>query len=227
MISAKKLKKEKIIGPILENEFPFKLPATWHWCYISDLCYHFTGNSINKNLKVTKYSQNNNGLNYIGTKDVGFEMLGINYDTNVIIPQDELNEKFRVAPKGSTIICIEGGSSGKKKALVGLDICFGNKLLASVPFSNLLSEYIYYYFNSFCFSKEFKEKSKGLRGGVSKGAFKTIKIPLPPKEEVGIVVSEIKSLLSDIYLLENEIVESEKKSKIIMQSILQEAFVSK
>ncbi|WP_024790257.1 hypothetical protein [Lebetimonas sp. JH292] len=88
----------------------------WVWCYISELAELYTGNSINKSEKEAKYTKQQKGLIYIGTKDVEFNMRGINYN-----PTKEL-EKFKIAPKNTVLICIEGGSSGKKIGITAQDV---------------------------------------------------------------------------------------------------------
>ena len=154
-------------------------------------------------------------------------MLGINYDTGVIIPHKETLSKFRVAPSESVLVCIEGGSSGKKIGIVDRKICFGNKLLASVPFLENLGKYIYYYYNSPAFASEFRLQSKGLRGGVSTNSFKQIKIPFPPLEEQKAIVDKVETIMQKCQALEDEIKTSEANAQMLMQAVLKEAFEGK
>lgn len=224
LIKDKKIRKEKAFPPITEEEIPFELPEGWVWVRVSDICEIYTGNSINKMDKEAKYKKDQPGLNYIGTKDVEFDMLGVNYNTGVIIPHKETLAKFRVAPAESILVCIEGGSSGKKIGLVDREICFGNKLLASVPFLEILGKYIYYYYNSPAFANEFQLQSKGLRGGVSTNSFKQIKIPVPPKKEIFMIIQKVERLLQKCQALEEEIITSEANAQMLMQAVLKEAF---
>ena len=227
LIKDKKIRKEKPLPPITEDEIPFELPQGWVWVYVTDICDVYTGNSINKAEKEAKYTIEQPGLNYIGTKDVEFNMAGINYETGVIIPHKETLSKFRVAPSESVLICIEGGSSGKKIVIIDRKICFGNKLLASVPYLKILGKYIYYYYNSPAFASEFQLQSKGLRGGVSTNSFKQIKIPIPPEEELFIITQKIEVLLIKCHALEQEIKTSEANAQMLMQAVLKEAFEGK
>ena len=135
----------------------------WVWCYIYELASLYTGNSINKLEKESKYTKQQKGLFYIGTKDVEFNMKGISYNTGVIIPTKEL-DKFKIAPKNSILICIEGGSSGKKIGITSQDVCFGNKLLVANTYLNEISNYLFYLYNSPHFKSEFDKQRKGLRG---------------------------------------------------------------
>ncbi len=227
LIKDKKIRKEKPLPPITEDEKPFELPEGWVWVYVTDICDVYTGNSINKAEKEAKYTIEQPGLNYIGTKDVEFNMAGINYETGVIIPDQETYTNFRVAPEQSVLVCIEGGSSGKKIGITERKICFGNKLLASVPFLNFIGQYLYLYYNAPAFAAEFQSQSKGLRGGVSTNSFKMIRVPIPPEKELFEIVLRAEGLLNMCIELESEITQSEQHAQMLMQAVLKEAFESK
>ena len=224
LIKDKKIRKEKPLPPITEDQIPFELPKSWIWAYVSDICNLYTGNSINKAEKEAKYKIEQPGLNYIGTKDVEFDMAGINYETGVIIPDQEIYTNFRVAPEHSVLVCIEGGSSGKKIGITEKKICFGNKLLASVPFLDFIGKYLYLYYHAPAFAAEFQSQSKGLRGGVSTNSFKMIKVPIPPEKEIFEIVQRVDGLFNKCIELESEITQSEKHAQILMQAVLKELF---
>ncbi len=224
LITEKKIKKEKPLPAIKKNEVPFELPRDWVWVGISEIGLCFTGDSINESVKNLKYKVLKSGLNYIGTKDVGFECSGVNYNTGVVIPFDEAGTDFKIAKKGSIFICIEGGSSGKKIALLDRDVCFGNKLLATYVFSPVSYKYVYFVYQTFFFESEFRNKSKGLRGGVSVNLFKTIKIPLPPLPEQSAIVSKLQALMQKLDEAEKQIEKSLNTSQLLAKTILAEAF---
>ena len=217
-----KAEKKQFLPLICEGEIPYEIPNKWSWCKIGQVSENKTGNSINKTLKENRYKKINEGLNYIGTKDISFKMNSINYNTGVKIPIGE--KSFKVAKIGSSFICIEGGSSGKKIGFVEKEVCYGNKLLACTPFVKGLSKYIYYLFYSCYFKNEFKNQSKGLRGGVSVNSFKEIKIPIPPLTEAIEIVKRIESLMQKCNLLEAEITQSEANANMLMKAVLKEAF---
>ncbi len=200
----------------------FKLPKAWEWVRLNELGNFFTGNSINAMTKKLKYSKVKEGFSYIGTKDVHFNGLGISYDSDVIIPFHE--EKFKVAKKNSVLMCIEGGSSGKKYAITEKDICFGNKLLASEFFELLNPFCLYYFYQSTHFKKQFELKSKGLRGGVSISKFKEIIIPLPPLAEQKAIVAKIEKLMEQVTKLEDKNKQNKQDAEMLMQGFLVEAF---
>ncbi len=101
----------------------------WIEIELGEISQIYNGNSINEKVKEEKYQVCKIGLNYIGTKDIGFDGV-IVYENGVKIPYEE--PKFKIAPKNCVLVCSEGGSAGKKTAYTKEDICFGNKLYAIV-----------------------------------------------------------------------------------------------
>ncbi len=178
----------------IDDEIPYDIPNTWIWTRLSDVAEIYTGNSISEAEKRAKYT-NVTGRFYIGTKDVGFDHK-VFYDNGVAIPK--LHEQdFRIAPKDSILMCIEGGSAGRKIAILSQDVCFGNKLCCFSPFVEI-GKYIYYYLQSPSFIDMFNENKTGIIGGVSIAKVKEILIPLPPQQEMVRIVARIDELVASI-----------------------------
>lgn len=164
------------------------LPKGWILCRLNSVADIYTGNSINENEKQKHYTGLSNGYNYIGTKDVGFDHV-INYQNGVKIPFSQVN--FRIAHKNTPLLCIEGGSAGRKIGILQEDVCFGNKLCAFESFG-VNSKYIYYYLQNPSFTEVFKEKTTGIIGGVSVNTLKGLLFLLPPLSEQERIVAEIE-----------------------------------
>lgn len=135
------------------------------------------------------------GRYYIGTKDVGFDNK-IVYDNGISIPL-QYERDFRIAPANSILMCIEGGSAGKKIAVLNQDVCFGNKLCCFSPFMKI-GKLIYYYLQSPSFIDLFNQNKTGIIGGVSIAKVKDIVIPLPPLMEQQRIVAQIDGLFEQL-----------------------------
>lgn len=141
-----------------------------------------SGNSIPAKDRAGKYSVANAvGRHFISTKDVGFDGQ-INHVTDVVIPSKDQGN-FKLAPLGSTLVCSEGGSAGRKVGLLKKDVHYGNKLYAITSNGEILPEMVYYFCQTDDFVEQFKGRMTGLIGGVSLSKFKTIEIPVPSLEE--------------------------------------------
>jgi len=200
------------------------LPLNWCECKFSDLCDIYTGNSINEQEKVSKYTNLDSGYNYIGTKDVSFEQT-IDYENGVKIPFD--NGTFKIAPKNTPLLCIEGGSAGRKLAFTEEDICFGNKLCAFVSKNKITSLYIFYFLQSTAFRSIFSLNKNGLIGGVSLNKIKNLTFPLPPLAEQERIVAKIEALFQDIDEGVERLKSAQAQIKQYRQSVLKSAFEGK
>lgn len=222
LVKEKKIKKEKSLSEIREEEIPYELPKGWEWVRLGELGNIFNGNSINAKLKESKYSNIKEGYNYIATKDVDLQSRTINYENGIKIPFAE--EKFRIAHEGSILICAEGGSAGKKVALVEEDICFGNKLLAIELFYKINSKYLFYIYQSSDFFERFSSLMTGIIGGISSKNFKDIPVSLPPLNEQKRIVEKVDILMKVCDELELRVEKSKEYSEKLMESILKDSF---
>lgn len=172
------------------KEPPFIIPSKWKWNTISGCSELFTGNSISETEKKSKYTGLNKGFDYIGTKDVLFDHT-IVYDNGVRIP---FTNDFKKAPEGSILLCIEGGSAGRKIAILNKDVCFGNKL-CMFNAKTIYNKYLYFFLQSKEFKSAFADNVSGIIGGVSINKIKKMYIPIPPLEEQKRIVTKIEELL--------------------------------
>ncbi len=191
-----KLSKDELLMPKIsdDNDYYLDLPQNWTLALLKNICDISTGNSINAQVKSKKYTKNSLGLPYIGTKDISYDNV-VNYNNGIIIPEDDIHN-FRIAKSGSTLLCIEGGSCGRKFCLVNQDVCYGNKLCAFK--SKIYDKYLYYYIQSKHFLDIFKSKLTGIIGGVNIYKIKDISIVIPPINEQLRIVDCVENLLNKL-----------------------------
>ena len=158
----------------------------WEIKKIFEIGAVFNGNSINAKVKKEKYTNLEEGLPYIATKDISYESV-IDYDNGIKIP-DEDKSSFKIASQNTIFICAEGGSAGRKIAFTEQEVCFDNKLFALSTTDKVNSRFVYYYYFSPQFQEDFASQLTGIIGGVPMAKFKKLKVPLPsPPEQQRIV----------------------------------------
>ena len=178
----------------ISDELPFEIPESWRWTKLSFIAEIYTGNSVSETEKKSLYS-NVKGRCYIGTKDISFNH-HIAYDNGIAIPQ-KYEPNFKIATCNSVLMCIEGGSAGRKIAILNQDVCFGNKLCCFAPFAPM-GKFIYYYLQSASFLEIFNRNKSGIIGGVSIAKVKDILIPIPSLSEQHRIVSKIEELFQQL-----------------------------
>ena len=186
---------KSILNEAYSGEFAFIIEKYDEWkqdtlIKIADI---YTGNSISESVKKNKYMNLSEGYNYIATKDLEFDHT-FNYNNGVKIPYSESG--FKYADNNDILMCIEGGSAGKKIGILSEKVCFGNKLCKfSIVSPDILPKYLYYYLQSPVFLKNFYENLSGIIGGVSINKIKSIVIKYPSKEEQQRIIDKIEELL--------------------------------
>ena len=177
-----------------DNSYYEQLPRNWMLSTLDSISNLYTGNSINATEK-KKYFSGVDGINYIATKDVNFDNT-INYDNGIKIPDNYLS-KFKISHFNSVLLCLEGGSAGRKIGLLKQDVCFGNKL-CNLSFYYGENKFLYYFLQSPQFLSAFQENKSGIIGGVSKNNLGNILIPVLPRNEQMRITQEIDLLFQKV-----------------------------
>ena len=174
----------------IDEEIPFETPKNWRWVRMGQIANLYTGNSINEQEKKAQY-MNTEGVPYIGTKDIGFDGKVL-YQNGVAIPKKHLS-LFKKAYSNSILICIEGGSAGRKITLIDKTVCFGNKLCCITSYYEKI-RYLFYYLQSPMFFEIFNQNKNGIIGGVSVNNLKNLIVPLSPLAEQQRIVESIDAI---------------------------------
>lgn len=157
------------------------IPKEWNVEKLKYNAYIFSGNSISDHEKSRYEYISSDSLPYVSTKDLDVNYSSIDYNNGLRIPIG--NKNFKIANQNSTLLCIEGGSAGKKIAFLTEDICFVNKLACINSAKKNNSKYLYYLIKSSIFKNQFDLSLNGLIGGVSLSLLKNFELIFPPKDE--------------------------------------------
>lgn len=171
------------------------LPIGWSiqkFKYVASL---YTGNSI-KDSEKDNYTDAKNARPYIATKHIEVDNNKIDYENGLYVKYNDTS--FRIAKRGSTLMCIEGGSAGKKKGFLTQDVSFVNKLCCFKPSFKINSKYLFYYLMSPNYEEDFKTRITGLIGGVSVSELMNISIIMPPLLEQQAIADYLDKTCSKI-----------------------------
>lgn len=201
------------------SEWLGEIPKNWTITKFGRITDIISGNSIKDNDK-DNYTDPENAIPYIATKDVEVGTDVINYDNGMYIKENDLT--FKRAYKDDILMCIEGGSAGRKISYLNQEVCYINKLARFNVF-NCNSKFFYYYLKSPSFKEEFKLNLSGLIGGVSIGKLKGFSIALPDTSTQQKIVDLLDEKCNEIDLIITNTKYTIDEYKKIKQSLIKES----
>jgi len=186
LIREGKIKKEKPLPEIAEDEVPFDIPESWKWVYIGDLFQHNTGKALNGS------ARNGTPLEYITSSNVYWNRFELSNLKTMHFTENEI-EKCTVR-KGDLLV-LEGGEIGRA-AIWDFDfpMRIQNHIHRLRSFFSLVTEYFYYIF--YLYKNNGMISGKGIAiQGLSANTLHVLKVPLPPLAEQKRIVAKIEELL--------------------------------
>ena len=186
LIKSGKVKKDKPLPEITDDEKPFDIPDSWKWVRLSEVGTTQTGNTPKK--AFPEYF--GTFIPFLGPGDIQNGV--VNYDNQGL--SESGMQVGRVAGKGSILqVCI-GGSIGKC-ALVDRRVAFNQQINAITPICTD-EKFVYYILNSAYFTEFMKEHSGGTATPIiNRGLWDAIIIPFPPLAEQKRIVAKLEQLL--------------------------------
>ena len=160
-----------------------EIPIEWQASKLKYNASIYNGNSISDSQK-SNYENHEESMSipYISTKDLNADYFTIKYDNGLRV-LNKSKSSFKIANESSTLICIEGGSAGKKLAYLHKDVCFVNKLACIESLKGQDAKYLNYFLHSDLFKYSFELATTGLIPGVSIAELKDIIYLCPPFQE--------------------------------------------
>ena len=191
LIKEGKVKKEKPLAEITEEEIPFDIPESWKWVRVGGLFSHNTGKAMNSSAK--KVDKPGTIRKFITTSNVYWNALDLESVKEMFFSDDEL-ERCTIT-KGDLLMC-EGGAYYGRTAIwnYDYDICFQNHVHRLRPYLKL--DLLYFYYVFYFYRNTGMMQSKGTAmPGLSSTALHEMIVPLPPYEEQKRIVAKIEELL--------------------------------
>lgn len=226
LIKDKKIKKEKALPPIEEDEIPFEIPESWVWCRLLEVCTK-TGSGSTPRGGKSAYIKS--GIKFIRSQNVYDDGLRTK---DIAYISDEVHEKMSgtKVEAEDLLLNITGGSIGRC-CVVPKNFDTGNINQHVSIIRSIGSSFSYFLHKVICsnyFQKTIIDVQTGAgREGLPKNKMDEILIPFPPETERQIIVEKVETLMEKCNALEQEITQSEQNAKMLMQAVLKEAFERK
>jgi len=227
LIKEGKIKKEKPLPPISEDEIPYELPNGWKWARLGEVLY-----STEAGKSPNCVDNPVNGDEWGVIKTTAIQKNAFLENENKILPKDfPLRDKYKI--NINDVLITRAGPKNR----VGI-VCCVNELTKNLILSDktvrltlsndLIShKYISLALNSKPIRPFIEQKMTGMaesQVNISQNDMRNFPIPIPPLNEQKRIVEKVDQLMALCDELEKNIEQSKKDSELLMQSILQEAF---
>ena len=229
LIEEKKIKKEKPLAEITEDEKPFEIPDSWVWVRLGEIAI------VKSSKRVFEKDYVNEGVPFFRSKEIGDLSRKEPVKTELFITHkhfEELKEKYGI-PQKNDILITSVGSIGNTWICDGRSFYYKDGNITQICNSQYFSSS---YIELFLHSSVFFEQISTKVSGTAYNALTIIKLnnlilPLPPLSEQKRIVAKIEELMPlvdeyDKAQKELDTLNSAMPEKL-KQSILQEAIMGK
>lgn len=188
LIKEGKLKKEKPLAPIADEEIPFDIPENWKWARVGSIGAWGAGSTPSR----TNSSFYGGDIPWLKTGDL------TDGDVDTIpekITQLALDKcSLKVNPVGSVLIAMYGATIGKLGILT-VPATTNQACCACSVFNGMFNKYLFYFLMSRRDSFT-KIAVGGAQPNISKEKIVNSLIPLPPLSEQKRIVAKVEELLA-------------------------------
>jgi len=216
LIAEGKIKKQKPLPPITEDEIPYELPQGWEWVRMKNIAYSMGQKKPNKR------------FTYIDVTAIDKEKGTIGDQVKILEPSEAPSRARKTVQKETVIY------STVRPYLLNVAIVdkeFEPEPIVSTafailnPYKDIYNKYLYYFLRSKIMIDYVESKMIGMAyPAINDTQFLKAPFPLPPLEEQKRIVSKVDQLMHLCDELESRLNRSKKDSEMLMQAVLHEAF---
>ena len=194
LIKEGKIKKEKPLPEISDDEIPFDIPENWCWCRLGEIMYIWSARRVHQS------DWKNQGIPFYRAREIG-KLADFGYVDNELFISEELyNEYVKTGiPEENDLMITAVGTLGKAY-IVKKDDHFYYKDASVISFKNfgrLNSSYLKIIMDSVFMQEQIKNTSSGTTvGTITIQNANHFLIPLPPLAEQKRIVAAIEKMLS-------------------------------
>ena len=193
LIKAGKIKKEKPLPEISEDEIPFEIPESWKWCRLSEICNISDGTH-----QTPHYVEN--GRPFISAQNIKpYKFMSEVY--RCVSEEDFLNYNKNVSPEKGDILMTRVGAMIGEAAIIDVDMEFSiyvSLTLIKCYQRDFDMSYLLHVLNSPHGRKLAEKKTLGKsasQGNLNLVFIREFLIPLPPLAEQKRIVAKLEEIL--------------------------------
>lgn len=187
LIKEGKIKKEKPLTNITDNEISFDIPDSWKWIRVGNVGSWSAGATPPR----TNPAYYGGSIPWLKTGDLndGFIKEVSEYITDLALEKTSV----RLNPIGSVLMAMYGATIGKL-GILEIPVTTNQACCACITYTGMNNKYLFYYLMSM--RQSYIEMAEGgAQPNISKEKIVNSLLPLPPTEEQHRIVTKIEELL--------------------------------
>ena len=187
LIKEKKIKKEKTLVEITDDEIPFDIPETWIWIRVGDVGSWGSGATPPR----TNPAYYGGSIPWLKTGDLndGFIKEVPEFITELALEKTSV----RLNPVGSVLMAMYGATIGKL-GILEIPVTTNQACCACIPYAGMYNKYLFYYLMSMR-QTYIGMAEGGAQPNISKEKIMNSILPLPPLEEQHRIVAKLEEIL--------------------------------
>ena len=218
LVKEGKIKIEKNLPPITDEELHYQLPNNWIWCRMQDLCPNISSGSTPENRFFI-----DSGIPYLKVYNIRNQKIDFSFKEQ-FVSQDINSTKLKrsILNPGDVIMNIVGPPLGKV-AIIPNDYDEWNCNQAIVFFKPVIREFNQWLYTFLCtgtFLNDIELIGTAGQDNISVTKSKNIVIPLPPLSEQLRIVSKVDELFALCDSLKERIREAQEIQNIFAEEIV-------
>lgn len=189
LVQEKKIKKEKPLAPITDEEIPFDIPENWVWCRLGEIITLVSGQDFSPH-------------QYSDTVQEGFPYItgASNFGNHSIIENRWTKTPRCIVSRGDLLLVCKGSGYGRVMICNLASAHIARQIMGIRQNNNVDVQFILFFLESnFDILKRF---GQGVIPGISRGDVLNMQFPLPPLPEQQRIVARVEALMKEIDQLE-------------------------
>lgn len=180
LILQKKIKKEKPLLDIEEDEIPFKIPENWRWVRMGNMIKLISG----RDLQSDQYSENNIGIPYLTGAS--------NFQNGDLLINRYTSNATAIAYKGDLLLTCKG-TIGEMAFLKIEKAHIARQIMSISAMGDINIKYVKLCLENFIL--KLKSNARSIIPGIDRKVILNLLIPVPPIEEQRRIVERLDLLL--------------------------------
>ncbi len=226
LIKEKKIKKQKPLPPITEDEIPFEIPENWVWCRLGELVLNFQ-NGIS-----SRGTRDGDKITVLRLADITNNFVDLSDRREITLKKNDyerylLNETDLLITRVNGSLDLVGNFNYVGKHEMPVAAC--DHFVRMTLSKDISSSFIFLSGKMDHLRRNIEDNFKTTSGQktVNQGHLSALLIALPPLSEQQRIVAKLDELMAYCDELEASIKESQQQNEQLLQQVLREALEPK